>query len=356
MKVLHNIYVSILVLIVSLCLFGYGIFHYQISGIGGKSLEKEVVIEKGGISSIADTLKQEGLIRNTFFFKLYCKLYGKNSLKAGAYRLNTHMGVEKIVEVLTKGKGINPNQISITFKEGFNMMKFIQIITSQTNIKEEDIINTLKDKEYLNSLIQDYWFLTDDILNDKIYYSLEGYLYPNTYFFDSKEISIQDVISTMLDETKKQLSPYQEKIQQSEFNVHEVMTLASIVELEGVHSEDRKGIASVFINRIDKKMTLGSDVTTYYGARISMGDRDLYASEVKECNSYNTRCASFLGLPVSPIDNPSVDSISAVLDPISSDYYYFVADKNKKVYFSKNINEHNNTISKLKKQGLWFEY
>ena len=332
------------------------VFHYQISGMMGKYKEKEVTIEKGSISSIADTLKQEGLIRNTFFFKLYCKLYRKNSLKAATYQLNTHMGVEKIVEILTKGKGINPNQISITFKEGFNMMKFIQIITSQTNIKEEDITSILKNKEYLNSLIQDYWFLTDDILNDKIYYSLEGYLYPNTYFFDSKDVSIQDIIHTMLDETKKQLSPYQEKIQQSKFNVHEVVTLASIVELEGVHSEDRKGIASVFINRINKKMTLGSDVTTYYGARINMGDRDLYASEVKECNSYNTRCASFLGLPVSPIDNPSVDSISAVLDPISSDYYYFVADKNKKVYFSKNISEHNSTINKLKKQGLWFEY
>ena len=87
-----------------------------------------------------------------------------------------------------------------------------------------------------------------------------------------------------------------------------------------------------------------------------MGDRDLYASEVNECNNYNTRCSTFKGLPISPISNPSMDSILSVIEPVTSDYYYFVADKNKKIYFSKNINEHNNTIYKLKQNDLWYEY
>ena len=87
-----------------------------------------------------------------------------------------------------------------------------------------------------------------------------------------------------------------------------------------------------------------------------MGERDLTSKEVKECNNYNTRCTTFQGLPVSPIDNPSKEAIEAVLDYQKNDYYYFVADKNKKIYFSQNITEHNNTINKLKKQGLWFEY
>ena len=87
-----------------------------------------------------------------------------------------------------------------------------------------------------------------------------------------------------------------------------------------------------------------------------MGERDLYANEVKECNNYNTRCVTFKGLPISPIDNPSIESIKAVLNPKKEKYYYFVADKNRKVYFSKTLTEHNNTINKLKKQGLWYEY
>ena len=129
-----------------------------------------------------------------------------------------------------------------------------------------------------------------------------------------------------------------------------------MVELEGVTKEDRSGIASVFFNRLNSKMTLGSDVTTYYGAKIDMGERDLYKDEVSACNSYNTRCPSFTGLPVSPISNPSIEAITAVLEAKSSNYYYFVADKNKKVYFSRNQTEHSNTIKNLKKEGLWYEY
>ena len=266
------------------------------------------------------------------------------------------MGTKKIIDILYKGSGKNNNQIKITFKEGENMTTFINKITKNTNITEEEITNTLKNKEYLQKIIGEYWFLTEDILNDKIYYSLEGYLYPNTYFIKSNSSDIKEIFEMFLDETKKQLSPYQDKIKENKLNIHEIMTLASIVELEGVSSEDRKGIAGVFMNRLDANMTLGSDVTTYYGARVNMGDRDLYSNEVTKCNDYNTRCASFTGLPVSPISNPSIDAIDAVLNPIKTDNYYFVADKNKKIYFSKTITEHNNQIAKLKRQGLWFEY
>ena len=103
-------------------------------------------------------------------------------------------------------------------------------------------------------------------------------------------------------------------------------------------------------------MSLGCDVTTYYGAKVNMGDRDLYQSELNECNGYNTRCSTFKGLPISPISNPSIDSIIASLEPSNSNYLYFLADKNRKIYFSKTYAEHNNMIAKLKKQGLWFEY
>ena len=356
MKILHNIYIAIITFIICLGVFLFALFQFQLSGVSSNSSLKEVSIGQGSVGQVAETLYKKGLIRNVFAFKLYTKISGKTNLKAATYQLSANMGSKKIVDLLYSGKGINTNQISITFKEGYNISKFIQVLGSHTNIKEDDILSVLKDKDYLNELISKYWFLTEDILNDKIYYSLEGYLYPNTYFFSSKDVSIKEVITVLLDETKKQLSPYQERINSSTLSIHEIITLASIVELEGTTLEDRKGVAGVFMNRLEGKMSLGSDVTTYYGARVNMGDRDLYASEVSQCNDYNTRCLTFVGLPVSPIDNPSIEAIKAVLDPVKEDYYYFVADKNKKVYFSKNLSEHNNIIKKLKKQGLWYEY
>ncbi len=356
MKLLHNIYFSILILIVSIGIFTLSLFEYELSSVNKEKTLKEVIIEQGSIASIAKTLKKEGLIRNVLAFKIYTKISGKTNLKAATYQLSPNMGTKKIINKLYKGKGTNSNQISITFKEGYNIRDFIKVVTNNTTIKEEDILNTLKDKEYLRELINNYWFLTEDILNDNIYYSLEGYLYPNTYFFSSKDTELKEVLTALLDETKKKLSPYQDKMQNNELNIHEIITLASIVELEGVSSEDRKGIAGVFLNRIEKGISLGSDVTTYYGARINMGSRDLYTNEVNDCNNYNTRCLTFKGLPISPIDNPSTDAIEAVLNPTKEKYYYFVADKNKKVYFSKTLTEHNSTINKLKKQGLWYEY
>ena len=356
MKLIHNIKIAIISLIISFGIFTFALFEFQLSKVNNNKALKEVPIERGSIDKIAQTLYKEKLIRNVFAFKVYTKITGKTNLKAAVYQLSPNMGTKKIVDILHKGKGTHINEISITLKEGYNIRKLITILTEKTTITEEEINNTLKDKTYLQELINEYWFLTEDILNDKIYYSLEGYLYPNTYFIKSKDVDVKEIITTLLDETKKQLSPYQDKIKENNLGIHKLMTLASIVELEGVSLEDRKGIAGVFMNRLEKNISLGSDVTTYYGAKVDMGERDLYTKEVKECNDYNTRCTTFSGLPVSPIDNPSIEAIEAALEPDKNDYYYFVADKNKKVYFSKNITEHNNQIAKLKKQGLWFEY
>lgn len=356
MKVLNNLALSIVVLILSLMFFVFSLGVFNLSAVSDDDTLKEVVIEPGSIDMIANTLYEENLIRNKFVFKIYVRLTKQTNLKAATYELSEDMGVKKIVNILERGNGSNPNEISITFKEGINMRTIASIINENTNNTEEDFYNKINDLEYINNLINKYWFLDSVILNDKIYYSLEGYLYPNTYSFSDKNVQIETIIETMLDETEKKLTPYKEQINSSGRSVHEIITLASITELEGTTKEEREYITSVFINRINTGMTLGSDVTTYYGARINMGDRDLYASEVDECNDYNTRCASFTGLPIGPISNPSMDSITSVIEPVSSDYYYFVADKNKKIYFSKNLNEHNNTIYKLKQNDLWYEY
>ena len=140
-------------------------------------------------------------------------------------------------------------------------------------------------------------------------------------------------------------------------DLHEILTMASIVELEGANKLDRQGVSGVFYNRLKSGMQLGSDVTAYYAARVNMSERDLYQYEIDEVNDYNTRPGAMAGkLPVGPICNPSSTSIKAALMPEEHDYFYFVADKNKKTYFSKTYEEHQNIINKLKSEGLWFNY
>lgn len=355
MKIRHNIYISIVALIFSLTVFLGTLYNFELSKVSNDSTLKKIVIEKGSIDSIAVTLYKNHLIRSKFAFKLYVRLHKNNKLMAATYNLSEDMGSRKIADILHKGKKID-DDIKITFKEGINMRVIASIISKETNNSEDDVYNLLQDDEYLDEIIAKYWFLDDDIKNKNIYYSLEGYLYPNTYNFSSVDSSVREIFAQMLDETNRQLSKYKEVISKNSFSIHEVMTLASIVELEGTTLEERKKIAGVFINRLNNNMNLGSDVTTYYGAKVDMGKRDLYSEEVAECNSYNTRCATFKKLPISPICNSSIEAIDAVLNYDKNDYFYFVADKNKKIYFSKTQLEHSNTINKLKRSDLWYEY
>ena len=216
-------------------------------------------------------------------------------------------------------------------------------------------MNVFTNKEYAKGLINKYWFLENDILNDKIYYPLEGYLFPNTYTFLNKDVSVKTIIETMLDEMDKQLTKYKEELQDSEYSIHQLLTLASIVELEGARSDDRASVAGVFYNRIKSGWTLGSDVTTYYYLKIDdfkislNGNANLYTCDY----AYNTRCSSFTGLPVGPISNPGNDSIKSTIKYRVHNYYYFVADCNGKTYLSKNETEHYNTIEKLKRENNW---
>ena len=356
MKLFSNIYVAFVTLILSIIILVFSFFNFQLGKVSNDDAIKKIIIAPGSIDKIATTLYDNNLIKNKLAFKAYIRITGKTKLKAPTYNLSENMGVKKIVNILESNQGINTKQIILTLKEGINMREVAKIIEDNTNNSQEDLFNIINDKDYLNNLINKYWFLDDIILNDKIYYSLEGYLYPDTYYFSSGDVTVKEILEKILDETEKKVTPYKEQITNSDMTFHEILTLASIVELEGVTLEDRKNITSVFINRMNNNMTLGCDVTTYYGAKVDMSDRDLYANELDACNNYNTRCATFKGLPISPIANVSLDSIISVIEPINTDYYYFVADKNRKIYFNKNIEGHNNTINQLKKNGLWFEY
>lgn len=354
-KLIPCILFSFIILIVIAVLSGVLIYNINIGSVSKKSEEVTFTVnENETFSTLSDDLKKENLIKSEFFYKIYIKLNKPNNLQKGIYKLNRNMGVSDIVKMLGNGTTYSES-IRLTFREGLNMRKIINVITTNTNIKEQDILNKLNDKAYLDKLITNYWFLKADIKNNDIYYSLEGYLYPDTYEF-KKDAKIEDIIETMLDNTEKKLEKYKNNFFNSKYTVHQIMTLASIVELESV-GNDRNGVAGVFYNRLNNNWSLGSDVTTYYGAKVDMSERDLYKAEIDTYNAYNTRSSKMAGkLPVGPICNPSIISIEATLNPTSSNYFYFVADKNKKTYFTKTYNEHLNLVAKLKKEGLWYEY
>ena len=339
---------KIMLVIVAILLIGIatllGTFCYFKSPVSNDKKEVSVVIESGStISDIATLLKKEGLIKNEAFFKLYVKLKNVSNVYAAKYYFSPSMNLDKIINTLKKG-GVNENEISITFKEGINIRNIAKLIKENTSNSEEDVYKTLKDEKYLNSIIEKYWFLTNDIKNSKIYYSLEGYLFPDTYRFNNKDVSVEEIFNKMLDQIEK-----------SKYSIHELMTLASVVQSEGYNEEDFKNIASVFYNRLKTGIPLESCVTSYYGVKKDMTD-ELLQKDINAENPYNTRGNNPVKMPIGPISMPGTTALDATFNPIETSYYFFVSDKNNKLYFTKTLNEHEKIIKKLQNEGLWLEW
>lgn len=351
-------FVIVLIIIVFIMIIGgIGLFVWYNTNLKPISKEENIIrveiIEGSGISAIAKLLKENNIVKNEIVFKIYCKFNNITNLQAGKYDLNTAEDMPKIIEHIANGE-VAVEEVKITFIEGKNMRWYAKEIADKTKNSEEDVFNLLKDEEYIDSLIEKYWFLEEEIKGEDIYYPLEGYLLPDTYVFENDEVSVKTIFNVLLNYMEKFLNNHKEEF---EYTVHNTLTLASMTELEGKNLEDRKEIVGVFWNRISEGMSLGSDVTTYYAFRVDMADRNLTKKEINTYNSYNTRGPNMSGkLPIGPICNPSKEAIEATLQYTETDALYFVADKNGKVYFTKTNDEHNRKISELKEKNLWYTY
>ena len=347
--------VTILIALLILGMIGFLlIYKVGIGAVGSNTEKKEFVVEKGSTyTSIANDLKKQNLIKSELMYKIFIKLNKPSGLEAGKYYLSESMNVREIVKELSSGSNSKANTVTITFKEGKNMRYIASLIAENTNNTEEDVFNTLKDKDYIDSLVEKYWFLTNKIKDGSIYYPLEGYLFPDTYEF-LKDASVKEIFEKMLDETENKLADLKEDIEKSDYDIHSIITLASIVEQEGASSNDRAKVAGVFYNRLDSGWTLGSDVTTYYAVKKDDWS-GLTSSELDSCNGYNTRGNCVSGLPVGPICNPGLESIKAAIYPEITNNYYFVADCSGKTYLNRTESGHNSTIRKLQNEGNWCE-
>ena len=356
MKLRKGRVLAILLFLLGICLIGASVtYSVMTSPMDTSSKQKiEVLVPKGMTAlNVGKVLEQKGLIRNAFFFTIYVTLNGVNAIKADVYYMTKKMSMKQIVALLEKGTNQNSNDIQVTFQEGKNIKQYAEILEKNTHIKKEDFLAKMQDRTYIQSLFSSYWFLTDAILNPEIYYPLEGYLAPETYSLKGKDVTIEEVVTTLLNQTEKNLEPYRATLEASQ-NIHEILTYASIAQLEAVTEEDRKMVVGVFQNRLSQGMNLGSDVTTYYAFDQDMNSGDLTIEMFNTYNPYNTRSSEMMGrLPVGPICNPESASIEAALHPTENDNFYFVADKNRKVYFTKTVEEHEQMIQDIKDRGDW---
>lgn len=350
MKKFHKLIIIFIILCALVAVLGFSIYKYNLSPVNNDSSEIEFTVEPGDtFLTIASTLEEAKLIRSEFFYKLYIKLNHPNGLEAGVYYVRTDMSVKELVDTLS-GTSKNLNVMRITFKEGLHIRKVADTIAEHTEYTAEEVLEKSKDTEFLNELIDTYWFLTADILNEDIYYPLEGYLFPETYEFN-KNASIEDILRRLLDEMNQVLTPLKDDILASKYTIHEIITLSSMIQSEGNNIDDFGKMASVFLIRLGKNMKLQSCASAYYGDHKIMGIDKFEDSYLKK-NAYNTYVIP--ALPAGPISNPGSDAIKAVLNPSDTDYEYFASDKNMKVYFSRTLAEHNQTVAELKKAGNWY--
>ena len=164
------IVISIIVFFVLLFLITIVVYFSKLRAVSRDDSVVELRVEDGdAYSTIVSKLDDLSLIRSLLAYKIYVKTHHLNTLDAGVYELRKNMSVGEILDVLSSGN-YKEDSITITFKEGINMRGIASLIADNTNNTEEDVYNLLKDKDFLNSLIDKYWFITDDILNEDIYF------------------------------------------------------------------------------------------------------------------------------------------------------------------------------------------
>ena len=322
-----------------------GLYFYGLTSVSSSSDEVSFTVKSGASTKqVINNLYDAKLIKSKIAANIYIKLNKGIVIKAGEYDLDRKFSTEEIFTILS-GNNAKVDTITVKFPEEASVTKYAQVVNEKFGYSEEEFLATSSDKEYLKELIKKYDFLSDDILNSDIYYPLEGYLYPDTYEF-YKSASIKNIIEKLLDKMGKVLDNYNTSIKESEFSVHEILTIASIIENESKFDEDRSVVSQVIRKRLSINMSLGMDVTTYYGVRKALSET-LTQSDLNNENAYNTRRTDFLGLPVGPICNPSERSIKAALNPSDTDYLYFYAEVSTgKLHFAKTHSEFQELIRK----------
>ena len=322
----------LLILVLALLVAGGGWYTMGLRAVEPGSTEEVIVdIPSGtGASMIVEILDEAGLVRNKTCAKINAKIGHYDNLQANTYIFNRGMSFQQIMKIINEGDFEHLSKETVEVKDGARLTQVAADIAGPLNMSAEDILAKWKDEAYVRELIDKYWFLTDDILDEKVMNPLEGYLYADTYFLTAGNNDIEGFTEMCLDRMDTELTARKDRIDASGFSVHEFLTLTSIVTKEAT-ADDQAAVAGVFMNRLDQGISLGSDVTVGYIFDI---DRvELKKSQLDSDNPYNTR--KFTGLPPGPISTVIGNAMDAVLDYQKSDDLFFFADENGKVHFYK---------------------
>ncbi len=314
-----------------LCVFAALYFGYfLVSPAGTEKMEEIFVVKKGsGLRTIAAQLEERGLIKGNNLFMLWAYARGgARDIKAGEYSLNQSMTPVKILHMLTSGA---VKTYSFTIPEGLSAEGIADLLQRRNLVNKRDFDYLIRDK----ALVASY------NVDGK---SLEGYLFPDTYVI-SRDIGARDLIDLMV---KRFWEVFNSLVrgQRPTMPVKDIVTLASIVEKETGLAEERPVIASVFLNRLKKRMRLESDPTVIYGLEDFGGD--LKRKDLRAPSPYNTYLHR--GLPPGPIANPGREALKAVIKPVKTDYLYFVSKNDGSHHFSSTLNEHNRAVYKYQKR------
>ncbi len=282
------------------------------------------------VDAIGSKLEEAGLINGGVYLKIYLWQTGLGSkLKAGSYGFSPSMTLDRIVNILTGGEtGLKSNEVRVSIPEGLTNGQILE------RLKLSKVIPESAHFTASGIELSGYGFLD----NKPEEADLQGFLFPDTYNF-FKDSSIEVITEAMLDNFDKKLTlAMREEIEKQEKSVYEIITLASIVEKEAGDTEEMATIASVFHNRLRIGQALQSDATINY---VTGAGRAMPTSNDLEVDSpYNTY--KYAGLPPTPICNPGIEAIKAVIYPAKTEYFYFLTtqDGEKKTYFSKTYEEH----------------
>ena len=293
-----------------------------------------ITVENGMTAAdIANMLHKEKLIKRPESFRLEARFMGlEGKLQAGKYEIEAGKSNSEIIDILARGQ---VKTVSFTVPEGYTVNKIA------AKLAEEGLGDAEKFKEAARNYTPYKYMETN---NPDVIYKAEGFIYPSTYLF-TDGMTEKDMLATMVKEFNTQIN--HEKIgdaaEKADMQLRDIVTIASMVELEAVFKEEQPRIAGVFLRRLQIYMPIQSDTTIQYILGAQKEEITFADTEIQ--NPYNTYVNA--GLPPGPIGSPSLDAIKAVLNPEQTDYLYFVADKDGHHRFTRTYDEHLQEIENI---------
>ncbi len=291
------------------------------------------VLEGESVGDVGERLEDEGVVSSAILFRVLVALEGhEGALVAGDYEFETGMPVVQVIDRLHKGI---TSPLVVTVIEGMRAEEIADIM------QREGVVNR---QAFLEAIQQSYDFAF--LLNKPAGTNLEGYLFPDTYFF-GRTTTVEDAVKQMLENFDAKFTEgLRQEATNAGLSLHTVVTVASIVEREAQVAEERPIIAGVFLRRLRLGIPLEADPTVQYAvandpasvAEYGYWKKELTQEDLDSDSPYNTYRR--MGLPPGPICNPGLDSIVAVVRPAQTNYLYFVAKPDGSHAFAETLEEH----------------